>query len=403
MIYKLLKNRNFRNYFLSDIIADFGVGMLTTSLNWYVIDKTSSSKMLGYLLSVNVIAGFIISLFVGLLIDRFNRKFIIIANHLVRVISMALVIILISFTEFKLGYMFALTIINGICWAVTTAVSKSFIQEIIPKEDFMGGNSLLEISMQVGMFMAGALSGILYKFFGFKSILSINTVIFIISIMFVLNIKYNSEVTKKNNETLYENIKEGINYLSSNKNIFIFGIIAFVPTVVTAIYNVVLPTYVINSINGDSVIFGMADMAYGIGGFISGFAAVLITKKLSSKKSINIFYLVAIGILIGVCFNKYAIILYIISCTLGITNSSIRILVNTVLMDLVPKEVMGRSMSVWVSISLIVQAVSSSLVGGLIDKYSPEAGFIFMGVLMFLGYFFSAFLFKKFNMREVEN
>ncbi|WP_294351519.1 MFS transporter [uncultured Clostridium sp.] len=403
MIFKLFENKNFRNYFLSDIIADFGVGMLTTSLNWFVIDKTGSSKMLGYLLSINVIAGLIISLFVGLLVDKFNRKFIVIVNYLVRIISMIAVVVLLSLTEFNLAYAFLLTVINGVCWNVTMAVSKSFIQEIIPKKDFISGNSLLEISMQVGMFLAGALSGVIYKFFGFVNILVINTIIFIISTIFIFNIKYKSEVTSKNNETLHENVKEGISYLNNNKSIFAFGAISFVPTIVTAIYNVVLPTYVVSSINGDSVIFGIADMAYGIGGFIAGFLAVFIAKKLTNKKSIVLFYLVAIGILIGICFNKYSAILYMISCTLGITNSSIRILVNTMLMDVVPKEVMGRSMSVWVSISLIVQAVSSLVVGELIDAYSPEVGFVFMGLLMFIGLIFNIFLFKKFKIREVEN
>lgn len=402
MIFEVFKNKNFRNYFISDIIADFGVGMLTTSLNWFVMDKTGSSEMLGYLLSINVIAGFIISLFVGLLIDKFNRKFIIIANYLARIISMIVVIILLSLTEFKFGYAFLITIINGICWTVTTAVSKSFVQEIISKKDFISGNSLLEISMQVGMFMAGALSGILYKFFGFTSILIINTVIFVISTIFILDIKYKSEVALKNNETLCQNVKEGFSYLSDNKRIFVFGVISFIPTIVTAIYNVVLPAYVISSINGDSVIFGIADMAYGVGGFISGFLAVFIAKKLSNKKTIMLFYLIAIGILIGVCFNKYAFILYLISCILGITNSSIRILVNTVLMEVVPTAIMGRLMSVWLSISLIVQAILSSLIGKLVEQNSPETGFVFMGLLMLVGFVFNIFLLKKFDIGKVE-
>ena len=403
MIFKLMKNRNFRNYFFSDIIADFGIGMLATSLNWYVLDKTDSSKMIGYMLSANVIAGFIVSLVIGLLIDRINRKHIIIANYMIRVVSTALILALLYVTEFRWEYAFLLTCVNGVCWTVNTAASKSFVQEIIEKDELISGNSLLEISMQVGMFMAGALSGLLYKFFGFQSILLMNTFIFLISIVFVCNIRYTSKVTAINsNNSVRKNIKDGINYFRNNKYIFLFGMVSFVPTVVTSIYNVVLPVYVVRVINGDSIIFGIADMAYGIGGFISGFIAVYIAKKMSNNKAIIMFYLVAIGILIGICFNQYALVLYVISCTLGITNSSIRIIVNTVLLSVVPKEVMGRVMSVWVSISLIVQAISSSFVGTIIDSYSSKAGFLFMGFLMILGCIFNLCIFRKFNIAEVE-
>ena len=147
-------------------------------------------------------------------------------------------------------------------------------------------------------------------------------------------------------------------------------------------------------------------MFYGVGGFLSGFIAIMVSKKLSQNKSIIVFYLLAIGILIGILFNKYVIILYIISCLLGITNSSIRILLNTLIMDIVPKKVMGRSMSIWVSISLILQAISSSLIGVLIDKYSSRIGFLYMSGLMFLGYILTRYVLVKipeFNMRRKDN
>lgn len=402
MTLSLMKQKKFRNYFFSDIIGSIGAGMLTTSLNWFVLDKTNSVKLVGYLLSANVIAGLIVSLFIGLLIDRFNRKIIMICNYLFRIITMILTITLLIFTGFREEYMFFLTIINGICWTLSMAASRSFVQEIILKKDFINGNSLLEISMQVGMFMAGALSGVLYKYLGFNYILIIDTIIFIFSIIFLCQVEYKSEINISKENSFYDNLKEGLSYLKNNAGIFILGIVAFVPAVVTAIYNVVLPAYVVDTISGDSVVFGISDMFYGIGGFLSGFIGAAVSKELSKNKSIVTFYLVAIGILVGVSFNRYALVLYIVSCLLGITNSSIRIVVNTIIMNVVPRAFMGRAMSVWVAISLILQAISSSTVGILIDSFSSGLGFIYMSALMFLGFVLVILLLKKYKLDMME-
>ena len=64
--------------------------------------------------------------------------------------------------------------VNGIGWTVYMSASRSLVQELLPKEDLLNGNSLIEISLQVGMFVAGGVSGVLYKFYGFEVILILN-------------------------------------------------------------------------------------------------------------------------------------------------------------------------------------------------------------------------------------
>ncbi|QTF09701.1 hypothetical protein HC231_18585 [Brenneria izadpanahii] len=77
MSFAILKDARFRAFFISDIISGFGVGMATIGANWFVLMNTGSNKYVGILLAVNVIAGFLASLFSGVITDKYNRRLVI--------------------------------------------------------------------------------------------------------------------------------------------------------------------------------------------------------------------------------------------------------------------------------------------------------------------------------------
>lgn len=385
MLLSIIKKRNFRNFFFSDIISGFGVGMSFIGANWFLMDQTNSLQSLGFMLSLNVIAGFLVFPYVGTITDKFNRKTIIFWAHIIRAIVILGVCSTFLFSGFKIEFLYLLAILNGIGWTVYMSASRSLIQELLSEEDLINGNSLIEISLQVGMFMAAAVSGFLYAFFGFWLILLINAMAFLISTVFLIRIKYTPISADDKEETFYVNFKNGLTYLKERPGIFLLGVAAIVPLVTTMTFNVVLPGYVNLNLNGSSVVFGFADMFYGVGGLLAGFIAAPLAKKISKNGATIVFFLLSISTLVAAAVNNYIFVLYLISVLFGLGNSSIRIVMNTTIMENVSKSYMGRAMSVWMAISLLLQTVSASGVGLLMDSLSPRAGFIWMSVLMLLG------------------
>ncbi|MCG7409275.1 MFS transporter [Paenibacillus sp. ACRRX] len=385
MVFSVLKPKNFRHYFIADIVSGFGVGMSTIGANWYLMDKTGSIGSIGFMLSLNVIAGFLISAFAGSFIDKWNRKTIILWANIVRAAALLLITAAFVWTGFRIEYLYAFAIVNGMGWALYMSASRSLVQEIVPEKDLIHGNSLIEISLQVGMFMAGALSGVLYKYVGFEVILLLNALAFIISSLFLRRIQYAPLPLEQETDSFYQTFKDGIRYLIERPYIFLLGVVSIVPLVSTMVYNVVLPGYVSTAVQGDSVVFGLADMSYGIGGLLSGFIAAPLAKRISRHGTILLFFLVSVLNLLAIAVNSTILILYLGSVLVGLTNSSLRILVTTSLMESVSKSYMGRATSVWMAISLLLQTVSATGLGIVIDRYSPGVGFMCMSGLMLIG------------------
>jgi MFS family permease len=381
----VLRDSSFRRFLASDVISGFGVGLATIGANWYVLMETGESRYVGALLAVNVLAGFVASLVSGVITDRFNRKTVIFVVHITRaVFAVALAGLLMAF-GFQMFLLYAFAIVNGAGWTIYMAASRSLLQEIVDEAKYVEGNSFLEVSLQVGMFMAGAASGFVYKYWDFAVILSANAAMFVAGAICVRVIKFQSELAESGREPYLTMMREGFRFLRRNAAILVVGIVSIVPLVVTMIFNVVLPVHVSRSLGRDSVVFGLGDMSYGVGGLLAGLLVAGIAARFDSKKLIVAFFVLATTDLVALSFNSEVMGLYLCCLLLGLANSALRILMNSLIMSRVSKEYMGRAMAVWLGISLVCQCVLSLSVSSYLDRLGAGVGFWVMAVMMGVG------------------
>lgn len=385
MIMRLLHYRHFKYFFLSDIISGFGVGMATIGANWFILEQTGAASVVGFMLSINVIAGFLASLVMGGIIDRFQRKTVIQWTYWIRAIAIVGITTFIFLNGFSVMYMYMFSAINGIGWAIYISASRSLIQELLTEKQLIKGNSLVEVSLQVGMFLAGGASGFLYQYWGFEIILLLNASVFMISSFFLSKVHYKSIPIDNEKEPFVSSVKEGINFLFANPKLFFFGVVPVIPLVATMIFNVVLPSYVSDSLKADAIVFGLSDMFYGVGGLLSGFLAAPLVAKIRMNKVILLYFIIAVVVLVSLVFNTFILVLYAGSFFIGLSNSSIRIVMNTKLMETIPKHYMGRTMSVWMAVSFLLQTIVATSIGVLMDLYHPGIGFLVMSALMLFG------------------
>lgn len=385
MVIQMLKLKNFRWFFLSEIFCCFAIGTGTVGANWVLMDKTGSAQLVGLLLTTNVLAGFIASPIIGVLTDRFNRKSLLLTLYTIQIVLLIFLAVLIISNDFYVLYVFLFTIINGLGWTTYMATSRSLMQELLTNEQYVEGNAIVEISLQVGMFTAGAASGVLYEFIGFGWLLMLNAAAIFISSLCLVGIRYYPTSTSGSHSSIVQDFKAGISYLKKEYWLLIFGIASILPAVSTMLFNVVLPGYVTEIIKGNSIVFGLSDMFYGIGGFVSGFIASRIIRIMSYRAAISSTFLFSILILGSLVFSENAWILFGVCLLFGMGNSSLRIWMNARIMECVPKAYLGRAIAVWTSISLLLQAVLSIGLGQLMDQTSANLGFAWLAIVMALG------------------
>ncbi|WP_181348147.1 hypothetical protein [Thalassobacillus sp. CUG 92003] len=70
-------------------------------------------------------------------------------------------------------------------------------------------------------------------------------------------------------------------------------------------------------------------MSYGIGGLLSGLLAAPFAKKNSENKAVVVIFILAFATLIGLAANRLVLFIYLGSFIIGLSNSSLRIIMKT--------------------------------------------------------------------------
>ena len=200
---------------------------------------------------------------------------------------------------------------------------------------------------------------------------------FLISVIILLNLRIDKPILSENEDQkgLLKEYLLGWKFLKDNIVIFIFGIISIIPMIFTMIFNISLPGYVYNVLKLTSVQFGFSDMLYGIGGLCAGLISAVITKKITTKLMIFVLYIILV--INSAVFIWWDSIFYLFvgSFLLGYSISSVRVYMNTAIMNTVPDRYVGRSFTIWTSVSLLLQSVISPFLGKWINEINDKFGF----------------------------
>lgn len=363
----------------------FGAGMAFIGANWFMMESSDGNAAVGILVAFDILGGLVVFPFGGTIADRFIRKHVILWLNSVRAVITLAIAIIYYIHGFELSLILLWGFISGMGWMIYFSSSRGLMQEILDKDSLIEGNSFIEITMQVGMFAAGALAGFIYKFTGFTTILVINAAMYIVSSIFIAMIRYTPTISSDRGSSFVGQFKNGLSYLKGNPVLFLFGIAMFLPFVATFASNVVAPGYVSERLHADSIVFGLADMSYSIGACLSGFIAASVASRVGSSKAVIAFFIISFTSFSYLVVNESVAIFYAAIFICGLGNSSLRIIMNTLAMERVPKELMGRSMAVWNAISMSMQIASCYGVGILMDRTQAAYGYIWMAAIMFVG------------------
>lgn len=398
---KLLGKREFRNFFLADIISGFGVGLTTVGANWYMLQSTHSNKLVGMYLTVNVLAGFLMSPFAGSLTDKFSRKQVILWTFLGRALPMILIVFVTGYAGFNLWAMYGLAILTGAGWITYMAASRSYVQAILPEKLLGTANSFIEVSLQVGMFAAGAISGIILNYTGFMTILMINIGMFLVAVLLVAAIKADSPINANKEENkVSTSFFNGLEYIMKHKSILSMGVISILPLIVTQLFNVSSPDYVSTILKANSVVYGFVDMGYGIGGLVAGLITGYLINRFKNKNIIVWFFALATMGLLTLYLTHLIELTYVCTFSLGLSNSALRVVINTVLMKRVDKQFMGRATSIWNGTAQLIEVFAATLMGVANDKFGANIGFLWMAMIMLIG---AAWSFVMLNTRKLRS
>ena len=383
--------KEYYRFLSADLLSQFSSGVMLSAISWYAISWYKSNSLVSNLTNTNLLSGLLITVLIIPIIDKIKENKIIQISLLIKTLMILSSIICCTlFKDIKIG-LFIIALANGISWNIYFPASKKFIQNISNIEELNKNNSLSETIMQIGLFSSGLISGILLKYTNILKILYLILLLSFISTLLSITLKKhsNNKKNKNNINNKYSNYSNNYIYL------LLIGIVLYIPFVGANEINTILPGYVTEILKGNSIIYGSIDMMYGIGAILSGVLVSYLYKKIKEKNIVKYIFICSIIIGVILSINKSIIISYTLLFILGIIGPSIRIIINTLTMKTVNSKSIGKLMSIWNIISILLQILLIKALGNIMDSYGANKGFILYSITMIIGLIITLFIFRK--------
>lgn len=382
----LLKQKNFFLLMLGKIVSLIGSQLQTFALSLYVLKITGSATQFAGILSVMILPQVILGPFIGVLVDWFDRKKIIVSLDMFNGVFIGVyAAIYFSTGKLSLGSIYVLAIVLSIVSLMFQPAISTVIPSIMKKDDIAESNAINSTIMSIGQLISPMLAGVLFGLTGLGMILIINSISFIlssISEMFI-DIPKNILSHEKVNLKVFKNdFVEGFKFIKTKQLIFAAISMAAVLNLTNAPISELGCAYVSKQILKVSDFqYSMLNSAGALAMIIAPLCIGRLMKKMSTGKLIYISDLlcgIAICMIMIVptdffrgLFNTnlipYTILLFLIFvCAFLITigNIACSIMAQTE----VPLELMGRVGTVCAAICMSAMPLGQMMFGLLFDR-----------------------------------
>lgn len=210
---KLFKHKDFSRFWIVSTISDFGAYITTLALQILVIVNLSGSTIdVGWISASRWLPYMLLGLVAGVIVDRTNRKYILVVSDLTRGILLILICLLAMFDMISIGWLIVIMILFGIMSLFHDVASQSLVPLIVPRAMLTEANVRLGQSSAVAETSAPALAGGIVAGIGAPFALLLNAGTYIFSGIMLSLIKYQNTVIVSKDK-LGVQIKEGFQWV----------------------------------------------------------------------------------------------------------------------------------------------------------------------------------------------
>ena len=382
---KILKESEYRKLLFSNLINRFGDSVESIAFTWVVYQITNSAAWSAIVFALNMLPNVIVQPFAGAIVEKMNKKRVVIATHFLRALLITLFIIL-----FELGYVSPL-ILSCFTLIITTAESfnlpagTAFTAQVIKREDINAGMSLNSVFTNAASLVGSGAAGFIIAKLGVEAAMFIDVSTFIIAAILVGLIKEasnavsnNTDSTKNNSSGYIKMLKEGIVYVFKTPVVRNFCIICIVLNCMLIPLNALQAPIADDIFGMGSELLSFAGIFSSIGGIVGAVLLPYIAKTLSPLRiTIMGIFLLIIGmscIPAGRLVKGNAILSYIlISASFFIMVASASLvggIINIQFMKCVDHNYMARASAVFNSSVTAAMPIGSFIVSVFISHIS---------------------------------
>lgn len=393
----LLKIRDYRFLWMGQIISDAGDSMTNLALLLLVNHLTGSTAALATMAIMLALPSLTFGLFAGVIIDRADRKRVMVLSDILRGIFV-LGFILVDGPQ-KIWMLYTIGFMQASIGTFFTPARGALIPNIVPKEGLLSANSISQTSRIIfGLLGTGIAGFIIGQFEQYWLIFALDALTFFVSMLLISRIQYTRQAGSHKEpisiKHVFSELGEGLKLTFSNR-ILSGAIIAFAVTMLgLGAVNILLVPLLVNDLMVPETWFAAIEFSQTAGLILAGALVAVLASKL---KPTNILAVALVLLGIDVAFMSLPTQVWHIMVILffaGLFVTPIQASGSTIIQTAVPDDVRGRTGAANNALITSAQLVSMGLAGVLADMLGARTVFVLGGVLVSLAGFAALLIFR---------
>lgn len=364
-----LKTRNFRLYFSGMCVSLTGTWMQQIAMSWLVYELTGSVLLLATVTFMAQIPLLLATPFMSVLVDRFERrKLLIITQSLSAIQALLLAWLTISGTV-EVWHLMVLSLFIGCINALDNPTRQAFYPSLVPKENLSNAIALNSAVINGSRLIGPAIGGILIGLLGEGVCFLVNGISFLGVLVALFMMKLPKFHKKNIQQRMLTDLRDGFLYISGNIPIrallMMMSAISFFGLPLMTF----IPAYVKDILSGESEMLGVMLSCIGVGSFSAAIYLAARKSVLGLGKVVTI-----AGILLGICLTLISFIstpwlAAIVCIPAGFAIITTVASINTLLQTLSDEDKRGRVMG-YLAMTFTGISPIGSMTLGYMEKYT---------------------------------
>jgi len=388
-----LKNgwqKTFFPFWISQIVSILGSELVMFTLVWWLTEKTGSATVLATATMFGMIPEIVVQPFAGAIVDRLNRKWVIILADGVIALATLILGVLFYFDTAGVWAIYGLMLIRSIGGAFHFPAEQASVALMVPDDQLARLAGLNQTARGIISIVSAPMGALILSVMDVEGamLIDIITAGIAIGIVALITIPRQERLSERGENrfgTVIQDMKDGLVYLMHWKGLVILMVIALIFKFALTPAFSLLPLLVYEHLLGNAAQYGLVEMIGGIGVILGG---IVLSMWGGFKKQIYTIFMGIFGVGIGIFmmgFLPQGGLIWIMPMMLlvGFMVPIVDGPFGAITQIHVDNEYQGRVMTLMGSIINLSGPVGLAMAGPISDKFGLQIWFITAGSLIF--------------------
>jgi MFS family permease len=387
----VLANRKFDALLVGQVISLLGDVVLTAALSWFVFALEGTATAISYFSIAALVPNLIFSLFAGVIVDRSNRRRIMIASDVTRCFALILIPIMYRLGSLTLTLLYVIVFAWSSASAFFVPARTAIIPQIfLDKDQLTSANSFMNGCFEATRLIGYGISGVFIILFTSVGAASFDSLAFAVSAISILAMGSIASPIRASHEKkgalreFHQDISEGLAYVWKNFVIRIVLLTAMLGNFFIGIGYGFVVVYANEALHTNAIGYG-ALLAANTVGTVTG---SLLVGKVRFRKQFGMTLILSSllmgGAVIALSLQTQLAAAVPLQVLFGFCIAMYNVSYVNMLQATVPNQILGRVMSLDQVISYAILPLSLAIGGPLVDIIGIRAAYLLSGGMLAL-------------------